>query len=263
MRFLTSRPSFPAWAQCLLLGLLCLACLALWAPWFLPFFPPPGVLKTIVSDGVEREYYLFVPDELPASRPVPLVFMLQGFDSPEAPSDATRSLYWQIADAARLHRFIAVFPRGTTGSYPDVPDVRAWCPERFHENRAFLVRLVAELRRWYPVDATRIILAGFSNGAYFASTELTVRPDTPFTGFWLDGGGYPYGFRPDVKRLPVFLSWGERDIYNASYTKDLEAFLLGHGWRRGENLLSESHPWAHVFNDAAVGTALAFLLGNR
>ncbi|HOT28454.1 MAG TPA: hypothetical protein PLU72_09705 [Candidatus Ozemobacteraceae bacterium] len=263
MRFLSSRPSFPAWAQCLLLLVLFITCIELWVPWFLQFFPPPGVLKTIVSDGQEREYYLFVPEELPASQAVPLLFMLQGFDAPDAPSGATRSLYRQIADAARLHRFIAVFPRGMTGSYPDVPGVRAWCPEHFHENRAFLVRLVSELRRSYPVDEGRIILAGFSNGAYFASTELTVRTDTPFTGFWLDGGGYPYGFRPDVKRRPVFLTWGERDIYNASYTRELEAFLVDHGWKRGETLLTVPHPWAHVFNNAAVGNAIAFLLGTR
>lgn len=227
------------------------------------FLPPPGVLKTFISDGDEREYYLFAPEELPASQPVPLVFMLQGFDAPEAPSGATRALYWQIAVAARMHRFIAVFPRGMTGSYPDVPGVRAWCPGHFHENRAFLVRLVAELRRSYPIDASRVILAGFSNGAYFASTELTVRPDTPFTGFWLDGGGYPYAFRSDVKRLPVFLTWGERDIYNASHSIILETFLVDHGWKRGETLVSEPHHQAHVFNDAAVGNALSFLLGSR
>lgn len=263
MRFCISRPSFPRWAQVGIISVLLLILAALWAPLLAPYLPPPGTLETLDSDGDAREYYLFIPPGLPASQPVPLVVMLQGFDSPDAPSGATRSLYRAIAAAARRHSFMAVFPRGMKGSFPDVPDVRAWCPEYFQKNRGFLVRLVSFLKRQHPIDARRVILAGFSNGAYFASTELTARPDTPFTGFWLDGGGYPYAFRPDVKRHPAFLTWGAHDIYNASNTIELAEFLAGHGWRPDTDLRSESHPWAHVFNDDAVDRAVDFLLNPR
>jgi len=257
------RRCFPVWAQSLVLILLTGILVILCAPLVVPFLPPPGVLETLDVNGETRSYYLFEPEERPASGPVPLVFMLQGFDSPGDPSAATRDLYWQIAVAARRHGFIAVFPRGRPGSYPDVPGVRAWCPAGWLENRTFLLRLLDALKRRYPIDPDRIILAGFSNGAYFASVEVTARPDSPFTGFWLDGGGYPYAFDTRIPRRPVFLTWGLRDKYNASYSSELFWFLADNGWTPGGSMHVETHEWAHVFNADAVDRALAFLLNER
>jgi len=260
VRLWVSHPYFQVRTQILALGILSCILAALCAPLLVPFLPPPGTIRTLVSDGDTREYYLFVPPELPSSQRVPLVFMLQGFDTLEEPSGTTRSLYWNIAAAARRHAFIAVFPRGMKGSFPDEPGVLAWCPEYFIKNRSYIIRLVDEMKRQFAIDPDRIILAGFSNGAYFASVELTTRPDTPFTGFWLDAGGYPYAFNPHVKRHPVFITRGALDIYNASYTLELSEFLASHGWQAGSNLFSETHEWAHVFNEAATDRAIDFLL---
>ncbi len=231
----------------------------LWIPQIKMWLPLPWPELPLETPDGPRTYYLVTP---PTTRPgerLPLLFFLQGFDGLGSPSVGTSETYWALADQVAERRFIAVFPRGRPGSFPERPDVRAWYPEGFAENREFLVALARHLIASYPVDPSRVVLAGFSNGGYFAAIEALTRPDSPFTAFWCDGGAYPYALHPAVPRRRILLSAGDRDEYNLPQVEIFRRFILEHGWEEGRNLRTHRHRWAHVFAVWALEEALDFL----
>jgi predicted esterase len=246
--------------------LLCLAVWGvlvwLWVP-LLPYHwgtPFREVEREIKVGQQTRTYYLVVPPSLPPGAKVPLVFFLQGFDAPGEPSLDSLDLYARIAAKARQYFFIAVFPRGHQGSFPEVPQVRAWYPEHVLENRYFLVKLCKTLQETLPVDESRVIWGGYSNGAYMGAIELLSCPSSPFTHFYLNSGGYPYGIKEPTPRKKVFLSAGVHDEHNLVYVKILNHFLTKHGWTK-ENLKVSFFEGAHVYHPESFDEMWEFFFG--
>lgn len=141
--------------------------------------PAPGtdIRASLLHAGTERTYQLFVPDGLEG--PAPLLLLLHGglgdADTMRQKTDMDR---W-----ASAWGFIAAYPNGT-GESPR-PDQRTWnavhCCGRAHDLGAddvgFLAALVAEISASYPVDTTRIGVAGHSNGAMMAYRAAAERSD--------------------------------------------------------------------------------------
>jgi predicted esterase len=209
-----------------------------------------------------RSYYLVTPDKISEDESLPLYLFLMGIDEIENPSLNTRRNYAKVAALADKHRIIIAFPRGKPGSFPEIPGVRAWYPEYFKENQAFLASLTASLQKQLPIAADKVVLMGFSNGGYFAGIDILTNPESPFAGYWLDGGAFPYAFNPGVATVPVFLSYGVNDDYNRPNIEKFRQFILANGWKEGENLKTFMHNQGHGFSDEALIEGIKFFSQN-
>ena len=70
-------------------------------------------------------------------------------------------------------------PAGTKGAFPDRPEAYGWSAKDTE-------RLVALAEN---SDYDQTILYGYSNGAFLVSHILQQVCKTPFSGYWLQGGG--------------------------------------------------------------------------
>jgi len=227
-------------------------------PWIEQALPFSWTEKEFKMPGGTRSYYLYQPVKIPENARLPLYIFLMGFDLIEQPSYDTRTNYLKMAKFAEKHRAFIAFPRGMPGAFPENSGVRAWYPDYFNENRRFIASLTVFLQQKLPIDSKKIVLMGFSNGGYFAGIEMLANPATPYCGFWLDGGAYPYAFTAEVSRKPVFLSYGENDEFNRPYLEKFRSFVLDNGWEEGRNLKTFLHKKGHAFNDQSIDAGMEF-----
>ncbi len=109
---------------------------------------------SIMHDGLEREYIMYVPSSSGPNGP--LVFSLHGYDVP-AEDHMNFTFMKEVADTAG---FIVCYPKaidnkwnsGTFLSTPNVDDV------------GFISALIDTLQADYAIDLDRIYVFGFSNG---------------------------------------------------------------------------------------------------
>ena len=113
---------------------------------------PRGIVReSIRENGQSRTQYLFVPESVPAERPLPLVLLLHAVSDGRTLTEAWRPL-------AQRHRFILLAPN--TASSPgwtmrnDGPDV--------------LHALIERVRSAHAVDAGRIYAFGVGEGGTHA-----------------------------------------------------------------------------------------------
>lgn len=239
--------------------------LALWLilavlilPLFYRYIPYAWPQHEFAMPGQTRHYYLFTP-ELPDNKQLrPLYIFLMGIDHEENPSQDTRHNYEKVAEIARERQIIAAFPRGRVGAFSEIPDMRAWYPDYFRENQEFIASLTRHLQSTLPVDPNHIVLMGFSNGGYFAGIDVLTSSDSPYTGFWLDGGAYPYAYSQAVPPRPIFLSYGENDSYNRPHVEKYREFILARAWQEGRNLRTFMHKKGHGFSDQALKEGMDF-----
>lgn len=130
--------------------------------------------QTFRHDGVERTYFITVPDEVYA-RPngVPLVVVLHG-----AGGNGPNIMNMTGFDAlARDEGFIALFPEGTARPiYVGDNLFLTWnashcCGYGMNggaDDVGFLTRLIDEIVATYPIDPSRIYVSGMSNGGMMA-----------------------------------------------------------------------------------------------
>jgi predicted esterase len=232
----------------------------LWWPAAERFLPVPGVFGEIPVNGVMRSFYVYLPSGIHPLRKLPTIFFLQGLDTPENPSGQTRQFYRFITRKAEQYKFIAVFPRGWLNSYPQAAGTLAWYPEYFFDNHRFLMELSRFITKRFPVDARNLLFAGFSNAGYFGGCEALFYRHSPFTGFWLDGGAYPYGRHGKAPRRRIFLTVGENDRYNREHVENFARYLLNEGWVSGKNLLMKKHPGAHTLCESEFDRLWTFLV---
>ena len=122
--------------------------------------------QTIIHQGVNREYVLYVPDSYDSSFSVPVVLNFHGFSG-----DAYQ--YMNEADMRRLaeaETFILIYPQGL-----DLDGEPHWnaCPNG-GDNKSdvddfgFIETLVKEVSSNYNIDLERIYAVGYSNGGMMA-----------------------------------------------------------------------------------------------
>jgi poly(3-hydroxybutyrate) depolymerase len=105
--------------------------------------------ETIVSEGKKRTYYLFVPDKLSASKPLPLIVLLHGSNHNGL------SLMDKWKELAEKEEIIL--------AGPDSSNSAGWATPADGPN--FLRDLVEDLKAKYPVNPRRVYLFGHSAGA--------------------------------------------------------------------------------------------------
>lgn len=107
------------------------------------------IKDTIKSQGKDRGYYLFVPDNLDAAKPAPMIVMLHGS------GHNGLSLVEKWTQLAKKEGIILL---GPDASDPAMWNVPSDAPDPLHE-------LVEAIKKKYPVDPRRVYLFGHSAGA--------------------------------------------------------------------------------------------------
>lgn len=149
-------------------------------------------------DGTLQPYRIFIPDRYDGTPPLPLVIALHGAggdendffdDFPQAP----------LQPEAQRHGFVVVCPRGRDShsgyrgaAGQDVFDV------------------LAEVRREYRIDASRIYMMGHSMGA-FATWRLAAEHPDLFAALGpISGGGDPNDI-VKIRHIPQYIVHGSDD----------------------------------------------------
>ena len=122
--------------------------------------------QTLVHDGINREYILYVPNSYDGTSSVPLLLNFHGFggSASEFINDA------DIRAEAEANTFILVYPQGSC-----LDGVPHWnpCPidadnKSSADDLGFVEALVDEISSQYTIDLERIYAAGYSNGGMMA-----------------------------------------------------------------------------------------------
>jgi len=123
-------------------------------------------VQTIMHDGENREYVLYVPNSYNGTSPIPLLFNFHGFGD-----NATD--YMNNADMrseAESETFILVYPQGSCSD-----GFSHWnpCPlsgdnKSTADDLGFVESMISEISSDYTVDMERVYTAGYSNGGMMA-----------------------------------------------------------------------------------------------
>ena len=122
--------------------------------------------QTIVHDGLNREYVLYIPNSYDGTSSVPLMLNFHGFGG-------NASDYMQEADMrslAEANTFILIYPQGSC-----LDGLSHWnaCPigednKSDADDFGFVEAMITEISSQYNVDMERIYAAGYSNGGMMA-----------------------------------------------------------------------------------------------
>jgi len=163
--------------------------------------PGPGAQTLTLSvNGLERSYIVQVPTRYDSRAPLPVVVMLHGGGG--TAKGAMRETGW--AQKADREGFLAVFPNALardpmrSNSFSRNPQLWNDGSDRFYPDQkvvddvSFINALLDDLSARFPVDARRVFVTGFSNGAsmsFRVGAELSHRiaAIAPVAGaLWLD-----------------------------------------------------------------------------
>ena len=122
--------------------------------------------QTIVHDGINREYVLYIPNSYDGTSAVPVLFNFHGFGD-------NASDYMNNADmraVAESDTFILVYPQGSCsdGSSHWNPCPTGGDNKSTADDVGFVESMISEISSQYNVDMERIYAAGYSNGGMMA-----------------------------------------------------------------------------------------------
>ncbi len=161
--------------------------------------------------------------------------------------------------------FALLMPRGRPGIGPGAaPNVLAW-PGSPRMQEAFEAEVLAEWdRARAQVEARRhahfrrVLIFGFSNGAYYA-TSLAVRGRYPADGYGVFAGGSGSKYNRILasqaeRRPPIFVGYGTKDPARP-HMSSLVRMLDDLSWRHAVR----TAPIGHWVSDAQLASAIRFL----
>ena len=122
--------------------------------------------QTIVHDGMNREYILYVPNSYDGTSSIPLLLNFHGFGG-------SASQFMQEADMSSLAEadtFILVYPQGSCldGSSHWNPCPIGGDNKSTADDVGFVEAMISEISSQYNLDMERIYAAGYSNGGMMA-----------------------------------------------------------------------------------------------
>ena len=122
--------------------------------------------QSIVHDGVNREYVLYIPNSYDGTSSVPLMLNFHGFGG-------SASDYMQEADMrslAEADTFILIYPQGSCldGSSHWNPCPTGGDNKSTADDLGFVESMISEISSQYNLDMERIYAAGYSNGGMMA-----------------------------------------------------------------------------------------------
>lgn len=118
--------------------------------------PGPFQYETVVADDRLRDYRVYPPPAGSSTTALPLLILLHGSGTDAAAFDGLVHFQRSVPTAAALL------------TYPDGCDLD-WETSRGSYDVHFVSQMIARLEKEYPVDRTRIYVAGFSAGAFMTN----------------------------------------------------------------------------------------------
>ena len=164
-------------------------------------------LKTIQSGGVDRQYFLYVPDLLTSNSPI--FISCHGMDQ-DKKKKKTNQMPWLplMADTAS---FVVVYPVGqaVNGSWGNMSS--GWDMDGMKDIN-FMLDIVSDVKANYNIDDTRVYMSGFSLGGAFAYYMAQKVPDkvaavVSLSGYDIFGSSLSSGSCPK----PIFHLHGTSD----------------------------------------------------
>jgi polyhydroxybutyrate depolymerase len=119
---------------------------------------------SIVHDGLQRDYILYIPANYSGSTAVPLILNFHGYGS-----NATEQMWYgdfrSISDTAG---FLVVHPEGTLFNGITHWNVGGWTIGSTVDDVGFTGALIDSLSSVYNIDAARVYATGMSNGGFMS-----------------------------------------------------------------------------------------------
>lgn len=169
----------------------------------LALLPNPAekiIKESIRSQGVERTYYLFLPDKVNPATPAPLVVLLHGSGRNGL------SLVEKWKELAKKEGVIIVGPDAVSSQGWKIPEDG---PDFIHE-------VVEELKAKYPINTRRVYLFGHSAGAgqalYLSLLESEYFAATAVHAGALNADDGPYIERAK-RKIPIAIFVGTNDQF--------------------------------------------------
>lgn len=250
---------------------------------------PVGMQRfTLEHDGLAREYFVFVPGSYDEVQPHPVVIFMHGYGGTATGTEA--EVTQGLNQYAEEHGYVMVYPQGTwfmagvgggepwevtswnhiSDGFDTGPDgpictadrAKALCPPECgdcgqcgwtscNDDVGFLRALVAEVKSNWSVDAGRLHITGFSNGAMMAN-RIACEASELFASVALVGGRLERGFEcTPTRRLPLLQMNGGAD---ESVPADGHASSGGwffasttsvtQHWNEGQACAADSEDWS-------------------
>ncbi len=170
-----------------------------------------GTSVSFEHGGMEREYRIHVPANLPADRDVPLVVCLHGGGG----NSRTASMMG-LTPIADREGFIVIYPNSIDKHWNDGRDSPKFAEhDEAIDDVAFLMDLVRSIREQYPIDSNRIFATGLSNGG-FMTQRLAMEHSETFAavGIVIATMGEPISerFAPELPVSVLYLN-GTEDTF--------------------------------------------------
>ena len=196
---------------------------------------PGTTAATLMFEGQERCYLLYVPPDYDGEGALPLIISLPGFISnPKGQEYLTR---WnEVADNENL---LVAYPQGT--SFP-----LRWNASTTFENSTvddvqFIADLIGELSRIVKVDPSRIYVDGMSNGGSMANRVACELADkVAAVGIVTGPPGEPPGGCNPARPISLIAFYGTDDPL-VSY-EPVKSWIEGWADRNGCSLAPEPIP---------------------
>jgi polyhydroxybutyrate depolymerase len=242
---------------------------------------------TLEHDGLEREYFVFLPSSYDDSEPHPAAIFMHGYGGSATGTEA--EVTNGLNRYAEEYGYVMIYPQSTWFMSEGPPDgrweVSSWnhisdgfdkgpagpictadaesypCPPECgtcgrcgwascHDDVGFLEALVARFSSRFMIDADRVYVSGFSNGALM-SNRIGCEASALFAAVALIGGRVEPGFEctPEVA-LPLLQVNGGQDqtvpydgraSSSGYFYAPTEA--IAREWNAGAACMSETTAW--------------------
>lgn len=150
------------------------------------YVPPNKHEKgALLSQGIVREFFYFIPSPRYFQSKLPLLFVLHGGGgSAEGMISLTR-----FTEYAESEGFIVVYPQGYGNRWNDGREIAHSLPDQLNVRDVdFLVDLRNYFIKNYQVDPNQTHVAGLSNGGFMVQ-RLACEPDSGFQTYSTVGAG--------------------------------------------------------------------------
>ena len=128
-----------------------------------------SIEKKISIDGIERRYLVYVPKvQLSSEEKIPMVVMLHGrFGTAERMLE-----FYKMNLIANREKFIVLYPDGFQKSWADGRGGNSPADKHKIDDVKFLETIILQTSDAFPVDKTKIFIAGHSNGGFMTQRML-------------------------------------------------------------------------------------------
>ena len=197
------------------------------------FVLPISAQEKLKVGGTEREYKIYVPNDLGAKRP--LLISCHGMNQ-----DAAYQMNMlDIKSVADTAKFVTVFPEGISKSW-DISGNR---------DINFVLAIIDEMVDKYDIDRGRVYLSGFSMGGMFTYHAMNKIADR--IAAFAPISGYPMGgatANPDVRPIPIIHTHGTSDdvVTFSNVQKNLNVWIKHNGCPETAEVTKRYRNAAHI-----------------